>query len=271
MRKLYIGGNITALMLLLLISCNKDEVEPSFTSGLVNIAESVTNNNQFKVTLFASDTLFHGYNPIYFSLEDTDNDEAVSTAQLSLYPEMDMLTMRHSAPVEQADETANNHGLFEAAIVFIMPDTDEMKWRIKVNINTNEKEDSVWLSIPRVKSLEEPRIINFISAADSSTKYFVSLVQPAEPRVGINEFELAIHYKKSMMSFPADEQLSLSIDPQMPSMDHGSPNNVDPVHTANGHYTGKVNFTMTGWWRVFIDMQKNGEKISKDAYIDVTF
>ncbi len=42
----------------------------------------------------------------------------------------------------------------------------------------------------------------------------------------------------------------------MPSMGHGSPNNVNPVHRELGHYHGSVNFTMTGDWLVELDFVK---------------
>jgi hypothetical protein len=73
-----------------------------------------------------------------------------------------------------------------------------------------------------------------------------------------------------MMSFPPAEDLTIEIEPEMPSMDHGSPNNVHPVHFADGHYVGKVNFTMTGWWRIHMVIKKDGELLTDEAYMDIT-
>jgi hypothetical protein len=75
----------------------------------------------------------------------------------------------------------------------------------------------------------------------------------------------------SMMSFPPATDLTIEIDPQMPSMGHGSPNNVNPVHTANGHYLGSVNFNMTGAWRIYLVIKKGSRTISNKAYFDITF
>ena len=262
---------ILGVSVLLFISCNKDDIDPTQELNLMTITESVTDNNIYNITLLSDDTLFHGYNRLYLDVEQLSDHQKVTNASISLYPEMDMITMKHSAPTENPAEMADDNNLFEGAVVFIMPDTDDMKWRLKVNIDAGAGTDSVWLSVPKVKSMEEPKIINFISAIDSTTKYFVSLVEPVEPKVGINDFELAVHYKKTMMSFPADDEVTVVIDPQMPSMDHGSPNNVNPVHNQNGHYKGKVNFTMTGWWRVYVNLEKDGEKLTDGAYIDITF
>ncbi|MCK4750942.1 MAG: FixH family protein, partial [Bacteroidales bacterium] len=77
-------------------------------------------------------------------------------------------------------------------------------------------------------------------------------------------------YKESMMSFPPAEDLIVEIEPEMPSMDHGSPNNEHPVHLADGHYRGKINFTMTGWWRVHITLKKGDEVVTDEAFLDIT-
>ena len=75
-----------------------------------------------------------------------------------------------------------------------------------------------------------------------------------------------------MMDWPAEPYLSVEIEPEMPAMNHGSPNNVNPSSIGDGHYLGVVNFTMTGWWRVNMTI-KNGEGsiISDDSYFDITF
>jgi hypothetical protein len=73
------------------------------------------------------------------------------------------------------------------------------------------------------------------------------------------------------MSFPAVDDLSISFVPEMPSMGHSSPNNVDPVYTADGHYKGQVNFTMTGWWRLNLTLKKGDTLISDNLSFNITF
>jgi hypothetical protein len=53
-----------------------------------------------------------------------------------------------------------------------------------------------------------------------------------------------------MMNFPADTAMKVAFEPTMPSMGHGSPNNVQPSHVGKGHFSGKANFTMTGDWNL---------------------
>jgi hypothetical protein len=75
-----------------------------------------------------------------------------------------------------------------------------------------------------------------------------------------------------MMSWPALEMLNIEIDPEMPTMGHGSPNNVNPIDMGEGHYLGKVNFTMSGFWRVNMKfMTATNEMMKDDKYFDITF
>jgi hypothetical protein len=75
----------------------------------------------------------------------------------------------------------------------------------------------------------------------------------------------------SMMSFPPSTDLTVEITPEMPSMGHGSPNNVNPVHTQNGHYVGTANFTMTGDWRIHLTIKEGNRLITDKAYFDILF
>ena len=75
-----------------------------------------------------------------------------------------------------------------------------------------------------------------------------------------------------MMDWPYEPYLTVEIDPQMPSMNHGSPNNVNPTHIGDGHYKGVTNFTMTGWWRInMVIKDGEGNVIKDDVYLDITF
>jgi hypothetical protein len=252
-----------------IISCEKDEDPENDNPGLVLIATATTEKQAFQVTLYANDTLFEGYNRLFISVKSTSTTNEITDATITLKPLMDMVDMVHAAPVENPQNVANDEGLFEGAVVFIMPSTDMMGWTLDVSVKTVDKDETAVLEIPLVRILDEARKINVISPLDE-TKYFVSLVNPMDADVGINDCELTVHYKEDMMSFPPAEDLTIEIEPEMPSMDHGSPNNVQPVHVGNGHYAGKVNFTMTGWWRIHLVIKKDGSVITEDAYMDIT-
>lgn len=73
------------------------------------------------------------------------------------------------------------------------------------------------------------------------------------------------------MEFPAADGLTIQFNPEMPSMSHGSPNNTDPVNIGNGYYRGKVNFTMSGDWRLHFKVSLHDELLLDDASLDITF
>lgn len=145
-------------------------------------------------------------------------------------------------------------------------------WTLDVDIHNhlNDKEGSVTLPIS-VKDPSTARMFSFVSLEDNTSKYFVSFIPPAKPVVGLNDLEIVVSKKASMMSFPADSALTMTFVPTMPSMGHSSPNNVDPVHISNGHYKGKVNFTMSGTWRLSFKLYNGAAVVDSTHYLDFTF
>ena len=83
-------------------------------------------------------------------------------------------------------------------------------------------------------------------------------VEPCQPVVGQQPFEVFVAQKKSMADWPALDGLTLDIAPSMPTMGHGSPGNENPVASGDGHYTGLVNFTMAGPWQVIVTVSREG-------------
>lgn len=261
---------LIAALISLLFSCDEEESDSSVQMKKVLISEAISNSGEYALNVYAKDTLYEGYNKLYLELKETNSGNEINEAKIELFPLMHMILKTHAAPVENPDELIGESGFFEGAIVFIMPSNPDENWTIDVTLRIGEIDDTVQVSLPVVKSLDDPRKINVISDIDE-TVYFVSWIEPDAPKVGVNDLEFSVHYKQNMMSFPAVEDLSIEIEPEMPSMDHGSPNNVNPVHVVNGHYEGKVNFTMTGWWRIHVTVKKGNEIVTDDAYFDVTF
>jgi hypothetical protein len=144
-------------------------------------------------------------------------------------------------------------------------------WTLSVAVHNHLNGKAGTLTVPlQVMDPAKARIKSFNSLYDGS-KYFVSLIEPVTPKIGINDMELAIYKKVSMMSYPADSSLSVQLTPEMPTMGHGSPNNVNPIHTGNGHYKGKVNFTMTGLWQLNLDFMSGTAVADTTQYFEIQF
>ncbi|MBE2228575.1 MAG: FixH family protein [Ignavibacteria bacterium] len=276
MKKILIASALLIVFTLYFTGCSEDSVlnnnggnnDPNL-SGLMKIDSSYATGSGAIVALYASDSLKTGYNKLYVVLYDSASGTLITDAHVSLMPEMDMGMMVHSAPYENpAGETAIE-GKYPGAVVFIMPSTAMMPWTLNVMVHNHsasgEPEGTATFNL--VVS-DNPTKFKSIMTGDS-TRLYLSYIQPKNPIVGINDFEFSLHKRETMMSFPADSSYTCTIYPWMPSMGHGSPNNVDPVHVGMGHYNGDVNFTMTGDWQIKVYLHKNGQTDS--TYFDLLF
>lgn len=250
--------------------CKKEDVVNDPANSLKKIASSYAIGAGTKVTIYAKDSLFTGYNKLYIALTDSLTGAYIEEAHVVLSPTMVMTSMSHAAPFENPSSGNASNSLFPCSVTFIMSSMAGT-WNLNVSVHNhkNGKEGVAAFGLT-VKDPASPKLFSFVSASDGG-KYFVAYINPEEPKVGINDMEIAIYKKQSMMSFPADSSLSVSVTPEMPTMGHGSPNNIDPVHVGNGHYKGKVNFTMTGLWRLHLDFKMNTAVADDTHYFDITF
>ncbi len=237
--------------LALFLSCGNDSTAPEEQTdpaeGLILLGESTIQNT--RVSLYTDKALQVGYNHFYIKLTDTATDKLVEEAHITISTLMDMGQMQHASPYENPPGDEAEHGLFPCAANFIMAGTWELGIQVQNHLNNDQGEVRFNLDVAAGSLLKS------VVGTDSLT-YYITLVAPDTPQVGMNDFEITVHYKESMMSFPAVEDLTVEMTPTMPSMGHGSPNNVNPAHQHAGHYRGQVNFTMTGDWRVDLNFSR---------------
>lgn len=259
------------LMAGLLVGC-KDEptIEPTdnnnSNSDLIEIASAQSDVGDWTVKLFAAEKLFMGYNKLYLEVWDKTTNTRVNSAKIALNPMMDMGAMQHSAPFENPSETAES-GMFACAVVFQMP--GEMGWKLNVDVEMPDGSRKGKAELPLQVASPDVVRTHVVMPPGGGDPLIISLVEPIEPKVGMNRFEIAVHRRASMMSFPADDSLTVEIEPEMPSMGHGSPNNVNPVIAENGHYVGTVNFTMTGMWYVHLKIMHGAEVLDDKSYFEI--
>lgn len=255
-------------------ACKKDDdVDPTPqdpgtpASGLTLLGTEYSVGGSMKVKLYAKSALLAEYTPLYLEVRDSASNALIETADITLNPVMDMGSMTHAAPVEQPAGNAVN-GKFEGAVVFQMP--GETGWLLSAIIEKPDGTTGGAIFQVSVGVPAQPRT-HVVTALHDDTKLIISYLKPNSPQVGINDIEFTLHYQESMSSFPAVTDYTIEINPQMPSMGHGSPNNVHPVHIGNGHYKGSVNFTMTGLWRVNLTIKDGLQIADSTAYFDITF
>ncbi len=272
-------SKILALIITISIfsSCDEEAVTPvNPLAGLTKLSEGYALGASAKVQVWGVKAFFVGYNKLTVVVLDSINPtDTIKDAHIQFMPVMTMpqttgMPMVHACPVENPAETAVN-GVFPGVVAFVMPSMGG-SWKLSTMIHNHKNDKEGTASFDIVVASASPAVMSVFTAttADAS-KLVLSLVEPASPKVGMNDIEFTLHRKANMMSWPADSTYTIEITPEMPSMGHGSPNNVNPTHTGNGHYKGKVNFTMTGEWKVNVLVKKDGTPVSNNASFTITF
>lgn len=246
-------------------SCSDDSPAPDPTAALQKLAEGYAYGAATRVELYAREQLFPGYNPVFISLFDSISGTRLENATVRLNPIMTMATMSHSCPVENPTSSAINK-IFPGNIVFTMPSGEMGHWDLEVFVENPASGLSGQASLSiEVVPTTPSRVVSF--QAENGARYYVSYHFPEKLKVGVNAFDVVVFTLVSGLFVP-EENFKIALEPEMPSMDHGSPNNQDPIHTSNGHYSGKVNFTMTGEWRLHLDLHIGGTPLGS-KYFDV--
>lgn len=273
-KSLYLFVSIAIISVIVLLSaCSKDNTEKNPTAGLTKITEGYVVGAAAKAEIYTKETsLTTGYTKFYIALYDSVTGKRIDDAHIHLNPVMDMGTMQHSAPFENPASTEAENHLFPCSVTFVMSSMGG-SWTLELEVHNHSTDKEGTIRFPL--TIAEPALSRqkSFTAAHNGAKYFISLVNPtaANSKVGINDMEIVIYKKASMMSWPADSSLTVALTPEMPTMGHGSPNNVNPTHIGNGHYKGKVNFTMTGLWRLNLDFMSGTAVADTTQSFDIQF
>ncbi|MDR3118136.1 MAG: FixH family protein [Mediterranea sp.] len=271
---------ISAVLFLsfLLVSCGKDETPAaSPVAGLTKIQEFTDAN--YTVTAWNEAGQWRlGYTKVYFTVQNKNGD-FVEDAGLTAFPEMDMgMGMRHSTPRSEITKVAGKP-LYEAYYSFLMySGQGDGTWYYDLSYTTGSAAgsfDDVVIDVKNAFRLDgnTPRkVIQTVVAADGSGKrYVISLVEPQHPAVGSNEITVYVHGREDANTYPEVAGFKLKLDPRMPSMEnHSSPNNEDLSWDSAGRvYRGRVNFSMTGYWKLNLILQNSpGETLYGNAVTD---
>lgn len=258
---------ITLFMLsiaLVISSCKDNDAivnTPTSTVPKIKIAEAYSEST--KIELYSYDTLRVGYNQLYIRILDSASQTIIRDAHLVCTPIMNMGAMQHSCPMEQTPSVQITGDLFPIAAVFTMAGNDMQKWSLTVNFHNHatDKEGTVTLPLTVRQGAFAPQ--SFVGTDGISM--IAAMLPITKPAVGMNNVEFVI-YQNVVGEFNPVDELTTEIIPEMPSMGHGSPNNVNPVSKGNGHYAGKVNFIMTGEWKITLTLKRDTIKIGQPFF-----
>ena len=261
----------TCSLICMLWAC-KDSEEITPGESLTELAQVSFNKLDIKSSIsIESNSLIVGYNSLQVSLTKKGSQTPYMDAEVSLNPMMEMPNMMHSTPTRTPEASTGSPSSFSREVFFIMPSGEMGSWTLEVKIKDLASGLEEMVAVPiEVEAPEEAKMKSFLSEIDSSG-IFISLVQPQSPVVGLNEFQVALHQRENMMSFPPLQDLTVEIEPEMPTMGHGSEGNVDPTHSYEGLYQGNVYFNMEGFWRVHVRMKDTEGRSVGETYFDLTF
>lgn len=249
--------------MLLILGCEDDNTDDAVTDDLILIGTG--EDKGLTLDFYAQQDLKVGLNKLYFELKNA-SESLVSEATITQKPIMYMESMRHSCPVTGPDAQANEDGLFTSEVVFIMASGMMGQWDDTVRVTNEDQVHTFVFESLEVRETNMKKNLVFEDVDSNRVIYIVTLNGLEDPEVGVNDITVTVHQKVSMMSFPEVPGLSITLDPQMPDMGHGSNGNIDPVYTASGKYEGAVAFSMTGYWTLDIGFELDGVDLGSIQY-----
>lgn len=257
-------------MALALTSCsdNDDNSSVNELEGLTKFQEMT--NTTHTIELYShTGALVQGYNEVKLRIKDNVTNQYVKDAAVSWMPIMHMAMMNHSCPNSDVEKITADGTLYEGYIVFQMAQNDTEYWDLKVDY-TIDGVDYTTTSVIDVPASTK-RTVNTFMGSDN-VKYIVAYAEPHHPKVAVNDMVVGVWKMQDMMTFPVVDGYTLKIDPRMPSMgNHTSPNNVHATQsTAGDLYNGKLSLTMTGYWKINLQLAKPDGTIVKGEEITET-
>lgn len=266
-KTLTIFNSLLLASICLFSSCSKEN-KPSATdelSGLQKVTSIAANNHIIDVYT-ASGSFTTGYNEVFLQIKNS-NGTAISDASLSWMPVMKMTSMSHSCPFSSITKVPNAQFTYKGYIVFQMAGNSAEGWELRIDYSINGVAYTANSNI--VVNASTRRTVNSFLGTDNQ-RYVMALLPIKNPIVGLNDVEAVVYRMENMMSFVPVSGYTILIDPRMPGMgNHGSPNNVNLVSAPNSIYKGRLSLTMSGLWKINLQLQAaDGQILKGEAVTD---
>lgn len=249
---------------LLTFSCSSDDdTNPLIIDeidGLVKTQE-LSNSTHILELYTQKGVLEQGYNAISIRIKDKNTNNFITNASVNWNPMMYMTGMQHSCPKSEVVKTIGKQTLYNGYIVFQMASHDSEYWELTINYSIDQVDYSV-NQIIQVDTSNKQRITSFMGT--DNQRYVLALIEPSSARVALNDMVVGLFKMENMMDFSVVNNYTIKIDPRMPSMgNHGSPNNVDLTQKTDGFYHGKLSLTMTGYWKINLQLLNQSDDVLK--------
>jgi hypothetical protein len=250
---------ISSIAVLSLAACGGSTPAPA-----AKVSLGTATAGTYTVELLADKALGTGGNAIYAKVTVTATGAAVTDAGLTIKPMMDMVTMQHSCPVTGPFEYDATNALYDTGVVFQMAGT----WTATVAL-TPSGGSPLTASYTGLVVTDTGSAKSFtVGSGMMAVKYVLSMDFVSAPIVGLNPIMVALFSSTDMgMTFTAVDDASFVLDPQMPSMGHGSPGSVNPTLVADGVYSGKLSLSMPGTWETTVTVNRGGATLAAPKFL----
>lgn len=215
-----------------------------------------------------TDGFITGYNEIYIRIKNNADNSYFDDAEITWMPVMQMMGMAHSCP-RSAVGLTDDHTVSKGFIIFQMAGTDGEYWELTLNYRVGGQDYSSVVDIAvELPPDQKQRVASFMG--NDGVRYVLAMVRPQKPEVGVNDIRAMLFRMENMMDFPIVADHKIGLDPRMPGMgNHSSPNNTDLSYDAgSGSYNGKLNLSMTGYWKLNLKLMDGAGEVLKGE--DVT-
>ena len=256
-------------MALTFVSCsNDDETAGNELEGITKFKE-ITNDTHTIELYSHMGSLEQGYNEISLRIKENATNNYIKNAEVSWAPLMHMTMMTHSCPFSAVEKVTENGTLYKGYIMFQMAQNETEYWDLKIDYTISGVDYTATDVIDVPASAK--RKVNTFTGSDG-VKYLVAYIEPHHPKVAVNDMKVGVWKMQNMMTFPVVDGYTVKIDPRMPSMgNHSSPNNVHATQTlVGGLYDGKLSLTMTGYWKINLQLADAEGTILKGEEITET-
>ncbi|MBW3520244.1 hypothetical protein [Flavobacterium sp. NKUCC04_CG] len=262
------------ISLFLITACSSDDSSPTIpeTDPLIgwNKIQDLS-TDLYTVELYSQQKKLQvGSNPVVVKLKPKSNSDNKNITSANWKTTMHMGNMTHGAPVLDLKAYQNYADLFEGNLFFQMAGDDHGDfWDLTIQFEHQNQKLTVSNQIEVIASKHQT--IQSFEGSDEN-HYIIALLNPTTPKIGINDISAVVFKMESMDRFTLVNKYKVGIDPRMPSMqNHSSPNNTDLTQSlADKLYHGKLSLTMTGFWKINLQLFDASNNLIKGEAITET-
>lgn len=247
-------------------SCSDDNESPMPVTEnpleAYNLTSSFEANGHMVELYSEKEGLTTGYNELYLQIKDLSTGEFIPNATITWNPVMHMTEMSHSCPKSEISVTKEKT-VYKGFVVFQMASNTNEYWELNLEYSFGGTTYTISEGIEVNAPADGKKTVNVFMGTDD-TRYVLAMM-PLAPEVAINDLSAVLFKMESMMSFQPIENYTIKLYPRMPGMgNHSSPNNEDLIYdAATGNYAGKLSLTMTGYWKINLQLLNANDEILK--------